>query len=103
MRSIQLDIRNASGLLARPAAQFVRAAQRFRSDLRVRNVRRDGAVADADAKSILGVLALGVSRGGRIEVTADGEDERQALEALRELVEGGLGEPTARTAEVVAE
>jgi phosphotransferase system HPr (HPr) family protein len=48
-----------------------------------------------DAKSILGVLGLGVSPGHRIVVTVDGADEDAAIEALTELVESGIGEPEA--------
>ena len=90
MVSIKLSIANTSGLHARPAALFVRTAAGFRSNLRVRNLGRS--VAAVDAKSILGVLGLGVGRGAVIEITADGEDEAEALNALRQLVENGIGE-----------
>jgi phosphotransferase system HPr (HPr) family protein len=92
MLSIQLPITNASGLHARPAALFVRTALAFRSDVRVRNLAR--AVGPVDAKSILGVLGLGVSRGVVIEITAEGEDEAEALTTMRQLVESGIGEGT---------
>jgi phosphotransferase system HPr (HPr) family protein len=90
MRSIQLPIANTSGLHARPAALFVRTAAAFRSDVRVRNLGRT--VAPVDAKSILGVLGLGVGRGSIIEITAVGVDEAEAIRAMRELVESGIGE-----------
>jgi phosphocarrier protein len=90
VRSVELEVCNATGLHARPAAQFVRAATGFRSTVRVRNLLRQGS--EADAKSIIGVLGLGVGHGGRIEVTADGDDELEAIEALQRLVESGLGE-----------
>ena len=90
MLSIELAIANASGLHARPAALFVRTAAAFRSEVRVRNLGRS--VPPVDAKSILGVLGLGVGRGAVIEVTAEGEDESEALTALRLLVESGIGE-----------
>jgi phosphocarrier protein len=86
-------IHNHSGLHARPAATFVRAASGFRSSITVRNASRNGIV--VDAKSILGVLGLGVSPGHRIEVTVDGDDEDAAMAALTELVESGIGEPEA--------
>jgi phosphotransferase system HPr (HPr) family protein len=92
-RSTELVIRNQSGLHARPAAIFVRAAAGFRSSITVQNVSRNGTV--VDAKSILGVLGLGVSPGHRIVVTVDGADEAAAIEALTELVESGIGEPEA--------
>jgi phosphocarrier protein HPr len=90
MRSIELAVTNATGLHARPAAVFVKAAAGFRSSIRVRNVERDGP--PANAKSILAVLAQGAGHGSRIEITADGEDEDLALEHLARLVEDGLGE-----------
>ena len=62
----------------------------FASRITVRNVDRAGT--PADAKSILGVLGLGVSSGHRIEVTADGPDAVAAVAALVALVEGGIGE-----------
>ena len=80
MLSIELAIANASGLHARPAALFVRTAAAFRSDVRVRNLGRS--VPPVDAKSILGVLGLGVGRGAVIEVTAEGEDESEAEEVV---------------------
>ena len=90
MRSVELEITNASGLHARPAALFVKTAGGFRSKVLVRNLARD--VAAANAKSILGVLAQGVTNGTRIEITAEGDDEDQAILALGRLVEDGLGE-----------
>lgn len=100
MVSIELPIANLSGLHARPAALFVRTAAGFRSDVRVRNLGR--LVAPVDAKSILGVLGLGVGRGAVIEITAEGEDEAEALHALRLLVESGIGEGDGHDPEAVA-
>ena len=98
MRSIELEITNASGLHARPAALFVKAALGFRCAVRVRNVERDSPA--ANAKSILSVLAQGAGRGTRIEITTDGEDEDEALETLGRLVETGLGEDAPTGVEV---
>ena len=91
MTSIELQIRNASGLHARPAALFVRTAGAQRARIRVRNITRG--TAEADAKSLLGIMGLGVSRGHWIEVSADGDDEMAGLAAIRAAVKGGLGEP----------
>ncbi len=95
MRSIELEITNATGLHARPAAVFVRTAAGFRSAIRVRNVERDGP--GANAKSILSVLAQGVGHRSRIEILTDGDDEDAALEALARVVAEGLGEGIAST------
>jgi phosphotransferase system HPr (HPr) family protein len=90
VRSERLVIQNPSGLHARPAATFVRVAGRYRSSITIRNVTADRPA--VDAKSILGVLTLGVERGTEIEITAEGEDAEAALGGLREAVEAGLGE-----------
>jgi phosphocarrier protein len=83
----ELLIRNRLGLHARAAARFVHTAGRFRSRV---TAGRDGRV--MDGKSILGILLLGASQGTTIEVTAEGEDETAAVDALAALVEGGFGE-----------
>ena len=82
-----LRIRNRLGLHARAAARFVHTASRFRSQV---SAGRDGRT--MDGKSILGILLLAASQGTEIEVTADGHDEAEALEALEALVAGGFGE-----------
>ena len=88
--SLEVQVHNPSGLHARPAALFVRAASGFRSDIRVVNLTTGSA--PVTAKSIIGVLGLGVQRGHRIRLQVDGEDECLAVETLRSLVESGLDE-----------
>lgn len=88
--TIELNVANPSGLHARPAAVFVRAASGFRSDIRVANLTTGSP--PVTAKSIIGVLGIGVQRGHRIRLELDGEDEGLAAEALRALVEAGLEE-----------
>jgi phosphotransferase system HPr (HPr) family protein len=92
MADVRLTVRNPSGLHARPAALFVRSAASFDADIRVTNLTRDPDKA-APAGSLLAVLALGVSRGHEIRISAEGAAADEALAALTELVEGGLGEP----------
>ncbi len=91
--SIQADfvIQNPSGLHARPASLFVRTAGGFAADLHLTDLDRDPNRA-VDARSILAVLSLGVSRGHRIRISADGIDEAAAMAALEDLVASGLGE-----------
>ena len=86
---IQREVRivNRLGLHARAAARFVHTAHRFRAKI---TVARDGRV--MDGKSILGILLLAASQGTRLTVSADGEDEAPAVEALAALVDGGFGE-----------
>jgi phosphotransferase system HPr (HPr) family protein len=86
---IQREVRivNRLGLHARAAARFVHTANRFRSRI---TVARDGRT--MDGKSILGILLLAASRGTRLLVSAEGEDEAPAVEALAALVDEGFGE-----------
>jgi phosphocarrier protein len=80
---------NRLGLHARAAAKLVRTASAFRSAVRL---ERDDRSSSADAKSILSVLMLAASRGTELIITAEGEDERDALDALCRLIGGGFGE-----------
>lgn len=84
MQSVRLKVVNEVGLHARPAALFVSGAQKFTSQVRVRNltVETDW----KDAKSILSVLTLGVEKDHEIEITADGIDEAAAVASLETLV-----------------
>jgi phosphocarrier protein HPr len=87
MQEVTLTIRNKVGLHARPAARFVQTANRFKAKVvAVRDER------EANAKSILSVLSLGANQGAVVTVRADGEDEAQAIEAIRLLVEDNFGE-----------
>lgn len=85
MEKITLKIINAVGLHARPASEFVKLAAKFMSRISIRNITR--ASGTVDAKSILSVLTLGVEKDHEIELSTEGEDELQALHALRELIE----------------
>lgn len=80
---------NRLGLHARAASQVVRLANRFQSVIKIE--RTDGS-AVADAKSILSVLMLAASRGTELRATAEGVDEREALDSLCELFAKGFGE-----------
>lgn len=90
MTSIELQVTNASGLHARPAAQFVETASRFRARVTLENL--DAGRGPVDAKSILFVLTAGVVQGQRIRISADGPDEDDAVRALSDAVATGLGE-----------
>lgn len=79
---ITLTITNPVGLHARPAALFVQTANRYK-DTRV-EVVKNGTV--RDAKSILGVLTLGVTQGTKIVIRADGPHADETLTALGKLV-----------------
>ena len=87
MVSQEVTIINKLGLHARPAAQLVKTASKFSSEIYFKkgNLQVNG-------KSIMGVMMLAAKRGSQITITADGEDEQQALEALILVFEGKFGE-----------
>ena len=87
MISCDLTITNPLGLHARAAARFVHAAGGFASRIRVARGERV-----MDGKSIMGLLLLGAARGSVITLSADGPDEREALDALAALVTRGFAE-----------
>jgi len=87
MMTRECVIRNRLGLHARAAAKFVQTATRYSSQIRV---GRDGKL--MDGKSIMGILLLAAAAGTSVMITADGIDEREAIDALCRLVEGGFGE-----------
>lgn len=82
-------IKNKTGLHARPAAEFVSCAKKFHSDIQV---RRAGESHGENAKSMMRILSKCLSQGVKIEISAVGEDEVQAVEELTALVELGFGE-----------
>jgi len=90
MRSNTFTIQNKVGLHARPAALFVQTAAKFSAKIMAKNVTRGTPF--VDAKSILSVLGLGVSQGHELEVTAQGEDEQPALEAIAHLIASDFSE-----------
>jgi phosphocarrier protein len=79
---VDMEIRNAEGLHMRPAMRFVDIANRFDSDIAVSN----GQI-KVDGKSIMNVSMLAATCGTKLTVRAEGPDARQAIDALRELVE----------------
>ena len=85
MRSIEVEVRSETGLHARPAAAFVRAASGYASRIRLKNLSTGRPA--VDARSITGLLSAGVEKGHVIRISARGEDEGQAVAALAELLE----------------
>ena len=80
-------INNQVGLHARPATCFIQKANEFKSTVWVEKEERR-----VNAKSLHGVLSLGIVGGTEIRIIVDGSDEEAALAALVELVETGFGE-----------
>lgn len=80
-------VQNQVGLHARPATFFIQKANEFKSSLWVEREERR-----VNAKSLLGVLSLGIVGGTTIRIIADGNDEEAAVEALVALVQSGFAE-----------
>ena len=87
MISRNVTILNSVGLHARPATFFVQKANSFKSSIWVE--KEDCRV---NAKSLLGVLSLGITKGTEIKLIADGADENGAIDGLAELIDGEFGE-----------
>ena len=87
MISRSVTIKNSVGLHARPATFFVQKANSYKSSIWVE--KEDCRV---NAKSLLGVLSLGISKGTAITLIADGVDESEAVDGLGALVDGEFGE-----------
>ena len=83
----EVKISNAIGLHARPATFFIQKANMYRSSIWVEKDDRK-----VNAKSLLGVLSLGIAKGMTIELIADGQDEEAAVEALVKLVNSGFAD-----------
>lgn len=77
----EVEIVNRLGLHARAAAKLVHTAGRFGCDV---TLVKDGEA--VDAKSILGIMALGAAQGSSLSIICDGPDEREALESVAELI-----------------
>lgn len=82
-------ILNKSGLHARPASDFVKEAGKFGSKITIRRLDEDE---EANAKSIVFLLSLGIGQGVEVEISAKGDDEQQAVDSLVALIESGFGE-----------
>ena len=81
MISQEVQIKNKSGLHARPAALFVKEANKFKSEIRLRNGAKE-----VNGKSMLSLLTLEAYKGVTVEIKSTGEDEKDALQALVNLL-----------------
>jgi phosphocarrier protein HPr len=87
MTSRAVTVVNQLGMHARAAAKFVHLATRYEAQVTVARDHRE-----MDGKSIMGILLLAAARGSTITISADGTDERDAVDALAALVLSGFGE-----------
>lgn len=86
MVSKQVKITSPTGLHARPASEFVKAAKAFQSNVTIKNV--DKGTAPVNAKSIMMILAAGLGTGTAVEIACDGPDEADALNSLLAIKDG---------------
>jgi phosphocarrier protein HPr len=78
-----ITVLNENGLHALPASRFVKLAEKFSSDVKM---IKDGI--EVSGKSIMGILTLACEKGSKIMLICDGKDEKEALAALRKILEG---------------
>jgi phosphocarrier protein HPr len=82
-----VTIANRNGLHARPAAEIVKTAAKFKADITL--IRDD---LEVNGKSIMGVMMLAAEYGSTLLLRADGTDEQAAVEAIAQLIESRFGE-----------
>jgi len=82
-----VEVVNRAGMHARPAAQLVKLAGSFRSEIRV---EKDGL--EVNGKSIMGVLMLAAEMGSQLRISADGHDAEDAIAAIADLIGRGFEE-----------
>ena len=87
MISKEVVINNQVGLHARPAAFFIQKANEFKSSIWIEKDDRR-----VNAKSLLGVLSLGIVKGTAVNIVADGVDESAAIATLSELIDSNFSE-----------
>ena len=85
MYTQEITVTNEVGLHAKPATYFIQKANEFQSGIWVEKDERR-----VNAKSLLGILSLGIVQGTAITLIADGSDEEAAVKTLAELVNTGL-------------
>lgn len=85
MISREVTITNTIGLHARPATFFIQKANAYKCSVWVEKEDRK-----VNAKSLLGVLSLGIAQGMTIKLIADGSDEAEALDGLQALIDAGF-------------
>ena len=83
----EVTINNQVGLHARPATFFIQKANEFKSSIWIEKDERR-----VNAKSLLGVLSLGIAKGTSVNIIADGSDEEEAVDMLAELIDSGFAE-----------
>lgn len=81
MKKVTIKVESQSGLHARPASLLVAKAQEFESEITIEKDNQE-----INAKSIIGILGLGVGHGDEINLICEGLDEDKAIDAIRQLI-----------------
>jgi len=87
MEKRKVELKNPEGLHARPAALFVKVANRYESELDIQSEART-----VNGKSIIGIMSLGAFQGEEITLITRGTDEKEMADALAKLIEEGFQE-----------
>ena len=87
MKTCEIMITNSSGLHARPATFFIQKANFYKSTILIEKDDRK-----VNAKSLLGVLSLGIAKGMTVSLSAEGVDEDAAIDGLVSLINSGFNE-----------
>jgi phosphotransferase system HPr (HPr) family protein len=87
MTQVSVVLKNETGLHARPASQFTKEAAKYKSKVTIKKGNKE-----IDAKRILSVLSLGVNKDDILIITGEGEDEEQAVAALKQLIDNNFGQ-----------
>ncbi|MBQ6143939.1 MAG: HPr family phosphocarrier protein [Clostridia bacterium] len=87
MEKINFIFNNEAGLHARPAGELVKIASEFKSSI---VMKKDGKC--ASAKGLFAIMGLSVKKGDKVEIEIEGEDEKQAKEAIKEFLEKNSAE-----------
>ncbi len=86
MTSVQIVLRNETGLHARPASLFVREASKYKSEVKVIKDEKE-----YNAKSIMTILSMQAGKGTKLVIKAEGEDEKDVVKALKALIDNNFG------------
>lgn len=87
MEKITVVLTNEAGLHARPASMFIKEVSKYKSEVSI--IKDEKAY---NAKSIMGILSMGASKGDTLTINAEGVDEKEVVVALKALVESNFGE-----------
>lgn len=80
---------NKTGLHARPASEFIACSNKYKSRITIKRIDNNE---EANAKSIMLLLTLALEKGTEVEISACGEDEKEAVDSLVSLIESGFDE-----------